>query len=1190
MVKRLEISPPVLTLAAGTRADLTASAEFDDGTVVDVTAQVTFASSSPTIATIAGRSVTAVTAGSATISTAFMGLMATSQLTVTTATLASLVIEPANPTVPASLTVPLTATGIFSDGSKQNLTTQVTWTSANVAVATVSNADGTRGQITGIAAGTVVVSAAFKAVTAQVTLVVTQATIASIEVTPAQPFLAVGLSQQFRATAVFSDGKTGDVTAAAKWTSETTATLTVSDDAGSKGLGRAVAVGTTNVTAQIGQVSGRTTVTVLQSAVASVKVSPADVSLLVGATQTFTAVVTYADGSTADVTTSALWSSSADAVSISNAVGTRGVATALAAGSATVRATFGGMSGQATVTAKVAALKTIAVTPKTGNLALGRKVQLLATGTYDDGSTRDVTQSAIWTSSDATVATVATATGSAGQVSTLKVGSATITAAVAAISDTASVTVTNAELDTITVAPGAGTVAAGKKQVFTATANYTDGSTANVTTQVVWSVDARNIAAISNAPGTQGEATGLVQGMTTVHAKLLTRDGTAALTVTAPTIVFIQLTPFVPSIRVGQTQNFVAAAVLSNGTTQPITNGVWTTSDATIASIAMTMPGVTATGVAAGKVQIGVTAMGLSTAVTLTVTAPVAMSLSVSPPLASILVGATQNFQAAVIFSDGTTANVTTTAMWSSSDTMIADITNVAVMGGRGMPPIPPGQASGKNPGKVTITATAMGLTGTVTLTVRSPTLILVELSPVDATVIVGQTQGFTAVAIWDDGTKQTVTGQATWTSSDPTVAVVSNGGGGGFPGGGGGRGIATTLKVGSSTISATYMGVSGTGKLTARVLTLVRIDVTPAVTSLRVGQTRAFIANAVWDDGSLQNVTAQATWESSGPAVAAISTTAAGGGGPGGGGGGVPRGTATGLTVGTSTIKATWMAKSGTAALTVTDTTLLSVQVTPVGPSLAKGSTAQLTATAVYSDFSTANVTAQATWLSSNGAAVSVGNAGATAGRALALAEGTSTVSATFSGKSGSISVTVTPATLMSVTVTPATPSAPLGGTVAFVATAVYTDATTVVVTTSASWDSSDLSVATISNGGATRGTATALRSGPTTISASYMGVMGTTTLTVRTLVSLAVTPAAPSVAKGGHLQLTATATYDDNSTQDVTKLATWLPTDTALVSVSNADDSRGLATGLAVGMTAVDAHFQGVIGTVTVTVTAAP
>ena len=64
------------------------------------------------------------------LTAAMSGVTATTTLTVTGATLVSLAVTPPDPSVAKGSTLQFTATGTFTDGTNQNLTTQVTWSSS----------------------------------------------------------------------------------------------------------------------------------------------------------------------------------------------------------------------------------------------------------------------------------------------------------------------------------------------------------------------------------------------------------------------------------------------------------------------------------------------------------------------------------------------------------------------------------------------------------------------------------------------------------------------------------------------------------------------------------------------------------------------------------------------------------------------------------------------------------------------------------------------------------------------------------------------------------------------------------------------------------------------------------------------------------------------------------------------------
>ena len=124
--------------------------------------------------------------------------------------------------------------------------------------------------------------------------------------------------------------------------------------------------------------------------------------------------------------------------------------------------------------------------------------------------------------------------------------------------------------------------------------------------------------------------------------------------------------------------------------------------------------------------------------------------------------------------------------------------------------------------------------------------------------------------------------------------------------------------------------------------------------------------------------------------------------------------------------------------------------------------------------------------------------------------------------------------------TITPTNPSLAAGTSTQLAATAIYSDNSHADVTTQVAWSASNTAIATV---GAATGKALALSAGSATLNASLQGHSASTTLTVTaaTLVSIAITPPTPSIALGTTQQLTATGTYADNSTQNLTTSVTW-------------------------------------------------
>ncbi len=172
------------------------------------------------------------------------------------------------------------------------------------------------------------------------------------------------------------------------------------------------------------------------------------------------------------------------------------------------------------------------------------------------------------------------------------------------------------------------------------------------------------------------------------------------------------------------------------------------------------------------------------------------------------------------------------------------------------------------------------------------------------------------------------------------------------------------------------------------------------------------------------------------------------------------------------------------------------------------------------------------------------------------------------------------TPATLSSIAITPAAPTVAIHGSQNFVATGTYSDGSTSVITSSVTWASSDTVVATIN----TSGIATAVANGTTTITAILGTITGTTTLTVKTLVSIAVTPSASTVAVASTKQFTATGTFDDGTTSDISFSCDWTSSSTAVATIA----TGGLATAVALGSTTITATSVGISNTATLTVAA--
>ena len=486
----------------------------------------------------------------------------------TAATLVSISVTPAMPSIAKSTTQQFVATGTYSDATTQTLTDAVTWASATTATATISNAAGSKGLAAAIAEGTSTISATLGAVNGSTTLTVTPAKLVSIAVTPATPSIAKGTKQQFVATGTYSDATTQDLSDTVTWASATPATATISNAADSFGLATGVATGSSVISATLGAVKGSTTLTVTAATLVSIAVTPAVPSIAKGTQQQFIATGFFDDASTQDVSDSVTWASStASVATVSNAADSSGLASALATGTTKISAAIGAISGSTTLTVTPAKLVSIAVTPATPSIAKGTKQQFVATGTYSDATTQDLTQTVTWASATAATATISNGTPSRGLASSVAVGSTDISATSGAVIGKTTLTVTAATLASLAVTPATPSIAKGTKQQFVAIGTYSDATTQDLTGTVTWASATTATATISNAAASKGLASAVAEGTTVISATSGTIVGMTTLTVSAATLVSIAVTPAVVSIAKGATQDFVATGTYSDAST-----------------------------------------------------------------------------------------------------------------------------------------------------------------------------------------------------------------------------------------------------------------------------------------------------------------------------------------------------------------------------------------------------------------------------------------------------------------------------------------------------------------------------------------------------------------------------------------------------------------------------------------------
>ena len=318
----LAVTPKSASIPMGLTQQLEADAVLNTGQTVRVTtdSHLTWTSSDAAIATVdAAGLVKGVTQGTVTITAEGINndgsrVSDTAIITVTDAIATALTVTPKTKALAKGLTQSYKAEVLMSTGQVIDVTAnaQLTWSSSNTTIATISNSAGSQDVAQSLEKGTTTIKAEgiVNGVTLSdtATLMVGDAVVANIVVTPVNTSVPVGLEKAFTADAVMTDGTTQNVTEEATWTTAELGTALVSDTAGTKGIaeGRAVSATPVEITAAITidvtDFSACGHLTVTDAVVTGFAIEPKTASVPKGLVQNFLVKATLSDGNIVDVT------------------------------------------------------------------------------------------------------------------------------------------------------------------------------------------------------------------------------------------------------------------------------------------------------------------------------------------------------------------------------------------------------------------------------------------------------------------------------------------------------------------------------------------------------------------------------------------------------------------------------------------------------------------------------------------------------------------------------------------------------------------------------------------------------------------------------------------------------------------------------------------------------------------------
>lgn len=889
--------------------------------------------------------------------------------------LSSLVITPSDPTVADGINFQFSATGSYPGGTFLDLTEDVAWSSSDTGVASVSNAAGTRGQALAVNPGVAIVTASIGSINDTVNVTITSAALASIEVTPASAVLPTiaRLTQQYTAIATLTDGNVVDITSSGcNWTVGVPVIGSV-DNAGLVML--TGLLGQTTVTCDSGGISDDADLFV--EVPVAFDVTPNTTNLGFNQNVQHQALATMSDASIFDATTHSIWTSDNTAVATVSPTGL--VMSQTINGAANITGTLGTQSDTSQITVNAATQTDLAVISCDdgfdpfyidvhGNLTDDCDY---ANGAEDPGPftifvnvTNATLNSIIPTPAGACVPDLmaGTCSGSsfpAGGSFSIAFGLINPTGVVTlntnivapgnfdpvAANDSfvETTTVNNATLVGLDIFadPGAplGSCEDGFDQIEStfvqcrALGTFSDGSNLDLTENVTWTSSFPTVATVGNTAGVdKGIVATVSPGATSITASFGAINNVINITVSGVTLTSIDLAPNPASnLNVGLTQQFTATGNFSDGSTMDISNtATWSTSNQAIASVDATG---LVRGESPGPVTIIATQNLISGSVILTVDPAALAFINVTPNPAFVNVGDSQQFTATGIFTDSTQQDISTTALWTTSDSNIATISNAA--GSQGLAT---GVAAG---GPVAITATQGGVSGDSFLTVSTPTAANIVVSCTDfspsAPGVAQQTQCF----IFETGGADALNVQVSFaptanlnlagaTMTNFTCgATMCTGDIGAF-----GGEVLTFTAEGNNVLGGTQELIDVDAVLAGEVDTsdnsdqcdfpvasLGSLAVTPPGTSINATSMLQYTATGSYSDGSQVDITDDVVWSSSNTGIVTISNAAG------------SEGLATGVAVGTVNVTAAANGISDTVVLDVLDAGTPNIAIGVTGP-----------------------------------------------------------------------------------------------------------------------------------------------------------------------------------------------------------------------------------------------------------------
>ena len=510
-------SEQMSSMPAGISSELRAYGKFEKTNQwIDITNQVTWSTSNNSIATMNSLEpgvVDSFDAGSIQINASLDNYNDFFDIQFIEPILTKLIITPQNPFLHPYNTQQFKALGAFSDHTTKYVTNEVTWSSKNVSIATVSNENDLQGEVRALSAGKTQIVAEYNGIMTSADITVYNGNLTDIQIIPNYDTITIakGFHKQFRAFGIYSDDTRPDITEQVVWHSNHNSIAKVSNVKDHKGLIEAVAVGETQISASLGDIISYVHLTVSEAVLEQILVKPQNKKIPLYSQEQFSAEAVFSDMTVDNITNQVMWISTNPQVAIFIDDTHKGRINAESPGMTTIMATYKSFTGTTFLTVSDAALDSIIVKPQSISIPLGSMHQFIATGIFADEIDDDITDKVNWTSSDITVARVSNDIPNKGLVNAVSVGTAYIRATFQNKTGYSSLAVLSPELISIQISPDTYTIEIGETRQLYANGYYTNSTINDITNLVTW---------ISSNPDIIRVTNGLIEGLSSGQAEI----------------------------------------------------------------------------------------------------------------------------------------------------------------------------------------------------------------------------------------------------------------------------------------------------------------------------------------------------------------------------------------------------------------------------------------------------------------------------------------------------------------------------------------------------------------------------------------------------------------------------------------------------------------------------------------------